>query len=464
MKRPSEELAQWRSKKARTPHIIVGCFLLLIAVGTLLLLLPFATAEGQHTSFLTALFTATTSVCVTGLVVVPTYIHWSLFGKIVILFLIQFGGFGMVSLASFLLSVFKRRYSLRFMMLVQENFNLDSMVGLPTFTKRVVKDVFIIEFIGALLCMVRFIPLYGVGRGIWYSVFHAISAFCNAGIDILGPDSLVPFRSDTYLLVVTMALIILGGLGFIVWFDLWDKAKTAAKRKYGPFLYFRRLGEHTKAVLGMTAFLTLLGAVLVYVLERFNPDTLMGMSRWDRVVNSLFQSVTWRTAGFASIAQENLTDATAVLGLLFMFIGGSPVGTAGGVKTITVLILFMNAVAFVRGRKNAVLHKRVISYMMIVKAAAVVAVSFMVTMIGIVLIIATNDLPAIGVLYEMFSATGTVGLSQGLTASLNAFGRVVIVFSMFLGRIGPITLVLFFEAGRSRKEGVAFAEGNFTVG
>ncbi len=442
----------------------MGCFLLLIAVGTLLLLLPFATAEGQHTSFLTALFTATTSVCVTGLVVVPTYIHWSLFGKIVILFLIQFGGFGMVTLASFLLSVFKRRYSLRFMMLVQDNFNLDSMVGLPTFTKRVVKDVFIIEFIGALLCMVRFIPLYGVGRGIWYSVFHAISAFCNAGIDILGPDSLIPFRNDTYLLVVTMALIILGGLGFIVWFDLWDKAKVSVKRKYGPFLYMKRLNEHSKAVLGMTTLLIVLGAILVYVLERFNPNTLKNMGRWDSIVNSFFQSVTWRTAGFATIAQENLNDATAVIGLLFMFIGGSPVGTAGGVKTITMLILFMNALAFVRGRKNAVLHKRVISYMMIVKAAAVVAVSFIVTMIGIVLIIATNDVPAIAVLYEMFSATGTVGLSQGLTASLNAFGRVVVIFSMFLGRIGPITLVLFFEAGRSRKEGVTFAEGNFTVG
>ncbi len=166
LKTTIDDLSQWRSKKARTPHIIVGCFFALIVAGTLLLLLPFATAEGKHTSFLTALFTATTSVCVTGLVVVPTYLHWSLFGKIVILLLIQAGGFGMVTLASFLLSVFKRRYSLRFMMLVQENFNLDSMVGLPTFTKRVVKDVFFIEFVGAAKRSVRFIPQSGVGRGL----------------------------------------------------------------------------------------------------------------------------------------------------------------------------------------------------------------------------------------------------------------------------------------------------------
>lgn len=464
MKTDVEELSRWRNRKIRTPHIIVGCFVLLIAVGTVLLLLPVSTAAGQSTDFMTALFTATTSVCVTGLVVVPTYLHWSLFGKVVILVLIQAGGFGMVTLASFMLSVFRRRFSLRFMMLVQDNFNLDTMTGLSAFTKRVVKDVFVIEGVGALLCMVRFIPMYGPGQGIWYSVFHAVSAFCNAGIDILGPDSLVPFRNDSYLLIVTMLLIVAGGLGFVVWFDMADKARSAMKQGYGPFLYLRRLNEHSKAVLVMTACLIAAGAVLVFVLEGRNPESLLGMGLPQRILNSLFQSVTWRTAGFSTIAQENLTDATALLGLAFMFIGGSPVGTAGGVKTVTVLILFMNAVAFVRGRRNAVMHGRTISYMMIVKAAAVVAVSLLVTITGTLLIIATNDAPAVAVLYELFSATGTVGLSQGLTAALNGFGKTVLVFSMFLGRIGPITLVLFFEAGRSAQEDVALAEGNFTVG
>ena len=253
MKTDVEELPRWRNRKIRTPHIIVGCFVLLIAVGTVLLLLPVSTAAGQSTDFMTALFTATTSVCVTGLVVVPTYLHWSLFGKVVILVLIQAGGFGMVTLASFMLSVFRRRFSLRFMMLVQDNFNLDTMTGLSAFTKRVVKDVFVIEGVGALLCMVRFIPMYGPGQGIWYSVFHAVSAFCNAGIDILGPDSLVPFRNDSYLLIVTMLLIVAGGLGFVVWFDMADKARSAMKQGYGPFLYLRRLNEHSKAVLVMTA-------------------------------------------------------------------------------------------------------------------------------------------------------------------------------------------------------------------
>lgn len=463
MARIKDNITDWRKRRLESPHIIVGCFVLLILAGTLLLLLPVATAEGEKTTFLTAFFTSTTSVCVTGLTVVPTFSHWTLFGQIVILLLIQAGGFGMVTMASFILTLLRRRLSLRFMMLMQDNFNLTTFEGLGNFVRRLVRDTFIVEGLGAGLLMIRLVPRFGA-KGVWYSVFHSVSSFCNAGLDLFGNDSLTFIRDDVFFLIVTMALIVLGGLGFVFWFDWLNKSREAIKGRKSPLHFFRKLSENTKGILVMTLVLIVGGAGLVFLLEHDNPATLGGLSGGQKVLQSFFQSVTWRTAGFFTIPQEGLRSATAVIGLLFMFIGGSPVGMAGGVKTMTVLILLTNALAFVRGRKNAVLHKRLISYDLIVKAAAIVTVSLLVTILGSILLLATNDLPVMHVLYEMFSATGTVGLSQGVTPLLNSVGQVIVILSMFLGRIGPITIVLFFEAGRSKRDAVVVAKGNFTVG
>ncbi len=284
-------------------HIIPLSFLLAIAVGTLLLLLPAATAEGAETDFLTALFTSTTSVCVTGLVVVDTYAHWSLFGQIVILLLVQLGGLGIVTAISMVMLFLRRRFSLRNRTLLLDALNLDSRLGLMSFLTRIFKWTLVVEGLGAALYSVEFIPRFGAVKGIWVSVFTSVSAFCNAGLDILGPDSLSGYAGSPLILIVTMTLIVLGGLGYIVWFDVGRCVRDGIRFRYTPRQAVRRLGEHSRLVLRLTLGLILLGALLIFLAEYRNPATLGSMSAGDKVLNSLFQSVTFRTAGFYSVPQ-----------------------------------------------------------------------------------------------------------------------------------------------------------------
>ena len=463
--RHSEGLTPSKGPLRLSPaHIIPLSFLLAIAVGTLLLLLPASSAKGVETDFLTALFTSTTSVCVTGLVVVDTYAHWSLFGKIVILILIQLGGLGIVSAISMVMLFLRRRFSLRSRTLLLDALNLDSRLGLLSFLARIFKWTFLVELLGAALYCIEFIPRFGVLRGIWISVFTSISAFCNAGLDILGPDSLSRYAGSPLVIWVTMALIVLGGLGYIVWFDIGRCVRDGIRFRFSPRQAIRRLGAHTRLVLRLTAGLILLGAVLIFLAESRNPATMGSMSPGDKILNCLFQSVTFRTAGFYTVPQENLSDFSCLVGYLWMFIGGSPIGTAGGVKTVTMYLVFANAISYAHARKASVLFRRKISDELMQKAAAIVMISFLTLLVSSLLLLALEPVSMTDGLFEAISAVATVGLSRALTPSLHTAGRIIIIATMYLGRIGPISMALFLARPKPEKNSISYAEGKFYVG
>ena len=439
-------------------QIIPVGFLALIAVGTVLLSLPVSTAAGTAAPFLTALFTSTTSVCVTGLVTVETASYWSLFGKIVILILIQLGGLGVVAVTSSLLLLLRRHLSIRDRVLLKDAFSLESITGLVPFLRDVFSGVFVVEGLGAFLYAFSFIPRYGWIKGIWYSIFHSVSAFCNAGIDLIGPDSLLSFSTDYWMLSVTMALIVIGGLGFIVWFDL---ASLAAHRKSRRR---PKLSEHSKLVLSLTAVLILFGATAVFLFEHGNSRSIGEMSFGEQLFQSVFQSVTFRTAGFSVIPQQNLSESSVLLGCLLMFIGGSPMGTAGGVKTVTVFVLIAYAISYVRNEKEASAFHRTIPSSLIRKAVVVIFISLTVTVIMSCALTAVERLPLSDAVYEIFSATATVGLSRGVTSSLSSAGQWIVIASMYLGRIGPISMALFFSLDETDQGIFRYADGHFYVG
>lgn len=447
-----------------TAHFIPLSFLVVIIVGTLLLLLPISTVPGQRTTLLTAAFTATTSVCVTGLVVVDTYAHWTVFGQSVILILIQIGGLGVVTVGSMLLILGKKKFSLGDRKLLNDALNVDKRRGQIKFLLRIFHGVFIVEGIGALLYAIKFIPMFGFGKGLFASVFQSVSAFCNAGMDILGPGSMIDYRDSALLMGTTIVLIVLGGLGFVVWFDFIDGIKEGIRNHYSPGRIFQHLPVHTKLVLMMTGILITFGTVFVFAAEYGNPATLGGMDLPGKLGNSLFQSVTFRTAGFASVPQEGLTELSCLAGYLLMFIGGSPVGTAGGIKTVTAFLIFMNMFSYVNGRRENVIFHRRVSEELMRKAAAVVFVSFAAVFIMTLLLLSRGGISLTDGLYEVISALATVGLSRGLTSRLDDVGRMIIILSMYLGRIGPISMAIFFVRGANAGNKLRHADGTFYVG
>ena len=427
-------------------------------------MLPFATATGNETSPLTALFTSTTSVCVTGSVVVDTVTHWSLFGKIIILLLIQLGGLGIIAAVMFLVSIANYNFSLGNMIMLKDSFMLESTKGVLIFFRRIFTGTLIVEMLGALLYMPAFCPQFGVIRGIWYSFFTSVSAFCNAGIFIVDPDSLEKYNSSPLVLIVTISLIVLGGIGYIVWIDLLD-AVGRIKNKTHRFRYsLRMISVHTRLAVKLTFFLIFGGALVIFILEYSNPGTIGNMSLGHKTLNSIFQSVTLRTAGFSTFPQENLTETSCLLGDIFMFIGGSPLGTAGGVKTVTFFILIKNVGAFLKNQNEIVIMKRRIPTSLIRKATAIISVQLFVVLTITALLMAFTGTNLSDALYETMSAASTVGLSRGLTPDLNTAGQILIIIAMFLGRIGPITMLLFFNQGKDTKNGVHYADGNYIVG
>ncbi len=432
-----------------TTHMIMLSFLLAILVGSVLLMLPISSANGKSVTYTDALFTATTSVCVTGLVTVTTASAWSFFGQLVILLLIQIGGLGIITILSGFMIGLHRRMGLGDRILLQDAFNLNSMSGIVKFLKKVIIGTLAVEGVGALLYMTVFVPEYGV-RGIWISIFNAVSAFCNAGMDVIGEDSLCGYVLHPMINFVTSMLIVLGGLGYIVWWDLLRVIKNFKKQK---FQCFKNLTLHSKIALLATGILLLSGAVLFFLFEYRNPQTIGAFSMPGKLQAALFQSVTTRTAGFATVPQQNLTDASAIVSLLLMFIGGSPVGTAGGVKTVTIAVLLLSAFSVIRNREDTVLFRRTISKQAVGKAVAVVSMSFLIAFVSTVLLAAVTGAPALDVMYETFSATATVGLSRNLTASLNIWGKLIIIVTMYLGRVGPISLVIAFNT-KKRKENI----------
>ena len=444
------------------PRVIALGFLAAIAVGTLLLMLPAAAASGEGTGALDALFTATTSVCVTGLTTVDTFAHWSGFGQAVILVLIQCGGLGIITFSMQFLLLLHRKITLRDRLLLQEAFNLETLSGLLGFLSFVVRGTLAVEGIGAALCLPVFVPEYGAGRGIWLSVFHAVSAFCNAGLDLIGPNSLVPYAGHVWLNAVTMALIVLGGVGFILWWDVRRVARLVRAGGARKDQFFHRLSLHTKVTLTMTGILLFGGAALFLALEWNNPATLGGVGVGGKILRALFQSVTTRTAGFATVDQRGLTSGSVLLSAILMFIGGSSVGTAGGVKTSTVAVLLLSGRSTVLGKRDVTAFRRSIPMKTVRRALAVVLISLVTLLAALMLLCPVQGGDLADLLFETASALGTTGLTRGVTAQSGAAGRLILAGLMYFGRVGPISLAIAF-AGRG-KAGAVYPEQDVTIG
>lgn len=450
-----------KGQMSTTTKIILG-FLLAIILGSLLLMLPIASVDG-NCDFLTALFTTTTSVCVTGLVVVPTYSYWTLFGKIVILVLIQLGGLGVVALTTAVLLIVNKRISLKENLTIQDAFGLDTLRNLSDFVKHVIMGTVLIEFIGGCLYMIEFVPKYGP-IGIWYSFFNSVSAFCNAGIDILGPDSLMQYQSSPLVIFTSILMIVSGGLGFVVWRDFIHVGKLAYYKKIRKRDYLRNLKTHTKIVLVTTVFLIFFGFITILLFEYQNPGTLGSMGFGDKLLNALFQSVTFRTAGFATISQADLSEPSVLIGNIIMLIGGSPVGTAGGIKTVTAAVIVYTVIAVIKGQHETLVFRKSVHPDFIRRSVSVTTISISVIVIFSVLLMISNDLSITDSTFEVVSAIATVGLSRNITPTLNTFGKICIIICMYLGRIGPITMFIFFGQKSSKKNAVHHAQAKIMVG
>ena len=444
-----------RRVRLNTMQIVALGFFGVIFLGGVILWLP--VCNQKPIEFIDALFTSVTSVCVTGLVTVIPAEQFTLFGQIVVLILIQIGGLGVIAcLASFFL-ILGKRIPMKGRIVIQEAYGLDTLSGLVKFIIRIVRGTFIVEGIGAVLFSIKFVPEFGAARGIWYGIFHSISGFCNAGIDIIGSTSFMEYVDSPLVSLTTMFLIVMGGLGFPVWHDVYVTAKKGAGEKGARKRIFTRLGLQSKIVLSMTAFLILFGTVGYFLLEFNNPETMGNLSVPEKVMASAFQSVTTRTAGFASVSQSGLTESSRLLGCILMFIGGSPAGTAGGIKTTTTAMLLLTAVSVLRGRRDTECFGRRIEAGTVRSGITIMLLTFLFWLAGVAaLSVFEPGTDFIDLMYEASSAIGTVGLSADLTPHLTTASHIVLMVMMYAGRIGPVTMALVF-AGRADKS-VQFRE------
>lgn len=427
-------------KKLTYAQMIAIGYFLVIAIGTLLLSLPVASREHTFPGFVNALFTATSATCVTGLIVFDTYTRWSLFGQLVILLLIQIGGLGFMTIVTMFSFFLKRRIGLKERGLLRESVNVTYIGGIVRLTKKILIGTLLFEGIGAILLSIRFIPKMGLAEGIYNGIFHSISAFCNAGFDIMGKyseySSLTTYSGDVIVNLTIAALIIIGGIGFFIWDDIYQN-------KY----HYKKYQLHTKIVLVVTAILIVSGTVCFYLFERYN--VLNEMSIGKKFLASFFGSVTPRTAGFNTVDVAALTDAGKLLTVILMFIGGSPGSTAGGIKTTTLAVIVVSMWSSLKNMKGDNIFGRRLEDNALRRASAVVSVNLILVLSAALLITATNGALALGdVLFEVTSAMGTVGLSTGITGSLNAFARIIIVLLMYSGRVGSLTFALLFTEQR----------------
>ncbi len=423
-----------------------------ILAGGLVLCLPVCNAGGQWLNFLDALFTACSAVCVTGLMTVVPAAQFSLFGKLVLLLLIQLGGLGIIACTMGAFLILRRQITVRDRVMLQESYNMNTMSGLVVLLIYVLKGTFLAEGAGALLYAIRFVPRYGLFRGIGYSVFHAVSAFCNAGIDLLGESSLQIYQTDPLINFTTIGLIVLSGLGFVVWRDLLLAARRIRRKECSARRAVQRMRLHTKLAAVMTVSLIVIGTIGFFVIEYSNPDTLGPLTAGQKWMAALFQSVTTRTAGFFTVSQGSLREESKLLSCILMFIGGSPGGTAGGIKTTTVALLLLTCWSVLKGHGDTECCRRRIPPANVRTGFSVFTVAFLAALGGTLLVLAMEPFALSDVLYEVISAVGTVGLSTGITPSLCPGSKLVIVILMYMGRIGPVTLALLFAA-RAAKRG-----------
>ncbi|NIK70158.1 TrkH family potassium uptake protein [Paenibacillus sp. BK720] len=434
------------------PRILVFGFAMIIIIGAILLSMPFASNDGSRLPFIDALFTATSATCVTGLVVVDTGTYFSTAGKIVILSLIQIGGLGFMTMATLIALVLRKRISLKERLILQEAMNQTSMEGIVRLIRRVIFYSLTIELVGAVLFAVRFAFDMPLGRAVWYGVFHSISFFNNAGFDIFGHfRSLTMYVGDPLVNIVSMLLIIFGGLGFVVMADLLEFRKN------------KRLSLHSKVVLSATGILIAVGALVIFVFEFSNSMTLGSLNWGDKILASFFQSVTPRTAGANTLDYTQLRQATVFFTVILMFIGASPGSTGGGIKTTTFTTMVGAVIAMIRGREDIVLFHYRLGKDRIFKALTITMLSLTLVILVTMLLSTTEDQQFLKILFETTSAFGTVGLTTGITPELTFFGKIVIALTMFAGRLGPLTLA-YALGPKTEKELYRYPEGKITIG
>jgi len=446
-----------KRKKSLSPtKIIAVTFAVIIFLGAALLMLPAASRDGVSCGFRPAVFTATSATCVTGLVLYDTWTQWSGFGQVVILALIEIGGLGFMSAASVFVFFLRRKVGLKQRLIMAQALSLNDMEGVVRLQKVVLLGSLAVEGIGALILTLRFWPEYGFSTALRWGIFHSVSAFCNAGFDILGcitpGASLMEFQSDPIVLLTLGTLVVIGGLGFFVWEEI------AEKRSFPKF------GVYTKLVLLTTGILLLGGMVLICLLEWNNPATLGPMNFWEKLLNGLFQSVTLRTAGFAAVDQAALTDATKGLCLLLMLIGGSSGSTAGGLKTVSAVVIVMFLAARARGRETVSVFKRTIPGNKIMDAATIAFIMIILALFGGIFISATSPVAFTDALFESVSALATVGITAGATTVLSIPAQFLIILYMYFGRVGVLTISLGFLMGDKAEDRMRYAYTNLLIG
>lgn len=442
-----------RIKHLNTAEILAIGFAVVILIGALLLNLPFASKDGQSVGFINALFTAASSVAVTGLVVKDTLTHWTTFGHVVILILIQIGGLGIITMGTLFALILGRRINFRQRRVMQEAMNKITLNGVVKLAKYILIMTFVVEGIGAIILSTRFIPEYGWRTGIWYSVFHSVSAFCNAGFDLIGNfQSLTPYVSDPVVSLTVAILIIIGGLGFVVIFELMDKKS------------FKKLSLHSKIALTMTAALLILGYIIVLALEYNNPDTMANLSFGGKLISGFFHSVTPRTAGFNTLPMDQLMMGTIVMTMIFMFIGAGSAGTAGGVKVTTVGVIIASIVSTLKGRNETETFNRKLPRDLVNKSLAIITLALAWVLVVVFILSITEDADFMTILFEAISAFGTVGLSLGLTGELSAIGKIVITVTMYIGRIGPLTLFMALGQRRQVQTAISYPDEEVMIG
>lgn len=432
-------------------QILALGFLAVIIIGAVILSLPISSRSGEPTNFLDAIFTSTSAVCVTGLITLDTSTHWSTFGQTVIMALIEIGGLGFMSFTVLISLILGKKITLRERLVMQEAMNTFSIQGLVRMVKYVLIFTVSVQFFGALLLSTQFVPEYGIIKGFFYSIFHSISAFCNAGFDLFG-TSLVGYSNNTVVILVISALIIIGGLGFTVLLELYD------------FKGIKKLSLHAKIVIITTLILIFGGTILMLLFEHKNPQTIADMNIKDKLLNSFFASVTPRTAGFNSISTSGMTLAGKILTVILMLIGGSPGSTAGGLKTVTCAILVLTVISVIRGREDTEVFGRRLTKEIVYKSFIIVFIGLSLV-IGVTMILSYTEVGAsfIDLLYEASSALGTVGLTLGLTPKLSSLGKIFIMIMMYLGRVGPLTVMLALTRKR-KKSGYKYPEGKILIG
>lgn len=447
-----------RKKKNLSPFKILAIgFATVILTGGILLSLPISSATGQFTSLLDTIFTATSAVCVTGLVVLDTGTYWSVFGQWIILILIEIGGLGFMALSTIFALLLGKRISLRERLVMQEAYNTFSLQGVINHVRYMLFFTLAVQGGAALILMTQFIPLYGIGTGIYYGIFHAISAFNNAGFDLLGNFTSVTVLNTNKVVLMTLGTLInIGGLGYLVWREIISSIRSKKKLK--------NFSLHSKVVLTISLTLVLFGSLIFLIFEWNNPATMQGMRFSDKIVNSYFSATTPRTAGFNSISNSEMSPAGKLLTMGYMFIGGSPGSTAGGVKTTTLGIVIFTLISVLKGREDVEVYHKKLSQSTVYRAVAVFLLGISIVIMGvIVLSIAEVGATFEVILYEVLSAFGTVGLTQGITPSLTAVSKVTLTLIMYMGRVGPLTVMLAL-AGKQSKANVKYPEGKLLIG